>query len=65
MLTAIDFDEQLELMAGEIGEVWADGGLTAKVVLLEWRLPQMLPELFFGFGGVAAQGARAGDAVVG
>ena len=65
MLTAIDFDDKLELMAGEIGEVWTDGRLTAKVVLLEWRLPQMLPEFFLGFGGVTTQDARAGYAAVG
>jgi hypothetical protein len=65
MLPAVDFDDKLELMAGEIGEVRTDGRLASKVVLLEWRLPQMLPELLFGFGRVTAQNARAWYAVVG
>jgi hypothetical protein len=65
MLPAVDFDDKLELMAGEIGEVPTDRCLTPKVVLLERRLPQMLPELLFGFGRVTAQEARARHAVVG
>ena len=65
MLPAIDFNHQLELMAGKIGEVRTDRRLTPEVVLLERRLPQMLPEFLLGFGGVAAQEARARHAVVG
>jgi hypothetical protein len=65
VLPAVGFDDKLELMAGEIGEVRADRRLTPEVVLLERRLPQMLPKLLFGFGRIAAQDARAGHAVVG
>jgi hypothetical protein len=65
MLPAVDFDDELELMAGEIGEARTDRCLTSKVMLLERELPQMLPELLFGFGGVTAQEARARHAVVG
>ena len=65
MLPAIHFNNNSELMAGEVGEVQTDGRLTSKVMLLEWRLPQMLPELLFGFGRVTAQNARAWYAVVG
>ena len=64
MLSAIEFNHNSDLMAGEVGEVRTDRRLTAEVVLLERRLPQMLPKLFFGFSGVATQGARAGHTAV-
>jgi hypothetical protein len=55
MLPAIQFDNNLEQMAGEVGEVRADRRLAPKVMVLERRLTQMLPELLFGFGHVAPQ----------
>jgi hypothetical protein len=55
MLAAIDFNDNSELMTGEVGEVWTNRGLAPKVMLLERRLPQILPKLFFGFGGVTPQ----------
>jgi hypothetical protein len=61
----IGFDDKLELMAGEIGKVRTDGGLTAKVMVLERRLTRVLPKFSFGFGRVAAQEARARHALVG
>jgi hypothetical protein len=64
MLAAIDLNDNFDLMAGEVGEVTADGRLTAEVMLLEGRLPQMLPELFFGFGGIATQRASPWHATV-
>jgi hypothetical protein len=64
MLPAVDFNDKLELVAGEIGEVRADRRLTSKVMLLERGLPQMLPELLFSFCGVTAQTARARHAMV-
>ena len=64
MLPAIDLNDNSELMTGEVGEVRTDGRLAAKVVLLKWRLAQMLPEFLFGFGRVTTQCARAGNAVV-
>ena len=33
-------------------------------MLLERRLPQMLPQLFFDFGGIATQRASAWHAVI-
>jgi hypothetical protein len=54
MLTAIDLDDNSELVTGEIGEVRTDRRLASNAMLLEWRLPQMLPELLFGFGRVTA-----------
>jgi hypothetical protein len=64
MLTAIEFNDNSELVAGEVGEVGADRGLTSKVMLLERRLSQMLPQLLFGFRCVTTQSSRARDAVV-
>jgi hypothetical protein len=64
MLTAIDFDDNFVVMTGEVGEVRTDRGLTPKVMFLERRLPQMLPELLFGFGRVASQRSRTRHAVV-
>ena len=64
MLTAIDLDDDPELMTGEVGEVRTDRRLASKAMLLEWRLPQMLPELLFGFSRVTTQRASAGNAVV-
>jgi hypothetical protein len=64
MLTAIDLDDNSELVAGEIGEVGTDGRLTPKMVFLKRRLPQMLPELLFGFSRITTQRSRAGNAVV-
>ena len=64
MLTAIEFDGNLQLMAGEVREVRTDRGLTPKVMLLELWLSQMLPQLFFGFGRVATRGSSAWNAVV-
>ena len=64
MLPAIEFDDNLQLMAGEVRKVWTDGRLAPKVMLLERRLSQMLPELLFGFGRVATQRSSFGHAVV-
>ena len=54
MLTAIEFDDKLQLMAGEVREIRTYRRLAPKVVLLERRLPQMLPKLLFGFRRVAS-----------
>lgn len=64
MLTAIEFNDKLQLMAGEVSKVSTYGRLAPKVMLLEWRLSQMLPQPLFGFCHVATQGSRARDAVV-
>ena len=65
MLSAIDLNDNSELMAGEIGEVRTNRRLTAEVMLFERGLPQMLPKFFLGFCGVTAQDTRARHAVVG
>jgi hypothetical protein len=64
MLPAIDFDDNLGVMAGEVGEISTDRGLTSKVMLVERRLSQMLPELLFGFGCVTSQNSRTRHAVI-
>ena len=43
MLTTINFDDNFGLMTGKVCEVGTDGCLSPEVMLLEWRLPQMLP----------------------
>jgi hypothetical protein len=53
MLSAVEFNHNPEPMAGEVSEVWTDRRLTAEVMLLERRLPQVLPELFLGSGRIA------------
>jgi hypothetical protein len=52
MLAAVDLNDNLMPMAGEVGEAGTDRCLSPKVVLLERRLPQMLPEFLFGFGRI-------------
>jgi hypothetical protein len=64
MLSAIDLNDNSELVAGEIGEAGTDRRLTPKMVFLKRRLPQMLPELLFGLGRVTAQGTSARHAPV-
>jgi hypothetical protein len=64
MLSAIEFDNYSELMAGEVGEVRADRRLASKVMLLEGRLPKMLPKPFFSFSRVATQDASARNPLV-
>ena len=64
MLAAIDLDDDFDLMAGEVGEVRTDRRLTAEVMLLERRLPQMLPQLLFSFGSIATQRAGTRHAAV-
>jgi hypothetical protein len=59
MLATVDLDDKTKMMAGEIREVRTDRGLTPEMMLLEWWLPQMPPQPFFGFGRVTAQGSRA------
>jgi hypothetical protein len=64
MLSAIEFDNYSELMTGEVGEVRTNCCLASKVTLLERRLPQMLPELLFGFGRVTTENASARNPLV-
>jgi hypothetical protein len=52
MLAAVDLNDNFGPMTREVGEVRTNRRLTPKVTLLEWRLPQMLPEFLFGFGRV-------------
>ena len=59
MLTAIYLDDNFSLMAGEVREVRTDRGLTTEMMLLEWRLAQILPKSLLGFGCVTTQGPRA------
>jgi hypothetical protein len=64
MMTTIDFDGNFSLMSGEVREIRTDRRLPSKVMLLEWRLTQTLPELLFGFSRVTTQRASARNALV-
>src|SRR5437879_2410426 len=64
MLTAIDLDDYPSLMRREVREIGTYGGLAPKVMRLERRLPQMLPQLLLGLGRVATQGPGARHALV-
>jgi hypothetical protein len=64
MLPAVDLYDNSKPMTCEIGEVGTNRGLAPKVMLLEGRLPQMLPKLLFGFGRVTTQRAGPRHAVV-
>ena len=58
MLTTIDLDDNPTLMASEVGEIRTDRGLASKMMFLEWRLAQMLPQPPLGLSGMTAQDAR-------
>jgi hypothetical protein len=64
MLTAVDFNDNFGLMTGKVGKVTTDSRLAPKVMLLERRLSQMLPQFLFRFGRVTTQGTCAGYAVI-
>src|SRR5258708_30488926 len=64
MLAAINLDDNFCLMTGEVREVRTDRRLPPKMMLLEGRLSQKLPELLFGFGRVTTQGSSAWHAGV-
>jgi hypothetical protein len=52
-LAAVDLDDHPQLVACEVRKVRADRRLASKVMLLEGRLPQVLPELSFGFSRIS------------
>jgi hypothetical protein len=64
VLTAVEFDANPELMAGEVGEVTTYRRLASKVMSLERGLPEMLPKLLFRFGRGSPQSPSARDAQV-
>jgi hypothetical protein len=55
MLPAIDLDNHFERMTREVAEVNANRRLTPKMMLLEWRLPEMLPQTLFRVRHVTAK----------
>jgi len=48
MLTAVDFDNQLGLIADEVDNEHADLVLSAKLAALKPSVAQLLPQLRFG-----------------
>ena len=64
MLAAVDLNDNPALVAGEVGKIRTNRRLAAKVMLLEWRLSQMLPEFLFGFRHITTQRASPRHAPV-
>ena len=64
MLTTVDLDDNPTLMASEVGEIRTDRGLASKMMFLEWRLAQMLPQPLLGLSGMTAQYVRTWNAFV-
>src|SRR5690606_7690549 len=56
MLAAVELDDQAGRIADEIGDVGADGDLTAEFVIDEAAVLKDEPHLPLGFSGVAAHG---------
>jgi hypothetical protein len=59
MLAAIDFDNELELVIGEIGKIRPNLDLPAKMRSLQIQpMPEMPPEFTFRFGRFLPHAAR-------
>jgi len=54
VMMAIDLDDQLSRHAGEVGEIWPDGMLTAELDALHSVCTDQLPADAFGATGVSA-----------
>src|ERR1700756_2205441 len=59
MLATVDFEDQADLVAQEIGNVPADRHLAAELVAVHLTRAQYLPEPFFRLGRVAPQRASS------
>jgi len=55
MLTAVNFDNQLAILADEICNVLTNGNLPAKLEILEAAVTQGVPEFLFSIGHVLAE----------
>src|SRR6202022_2019119 len=55
MLTAVDLDDQLSLLAEEIGDERTHGNLTPKAVSTDLFFPQPHPETHFGIGHLSTE----------
>ena len=64
MVIAIDLDHQLQRYAGKVGEVGADGVLSAVLRPADAAVPQELPDLALGAAAVAAQVACSISVVI-
>ena len=60
---AIEFDNQSDVEAGEVGDVAVDGNLTTELQAGEFAASQELPEFALGEGLEAAEFARLVDAI--
>ena len=55
VLTAIEFDDQARLKAGEVGEIAIDGDLAAELEAVQLAIADGGPEPVFGVGGRLSQ----------
>jgi hypothetical protein len=55
MLPTVQFDNQLRLQAGEIGDVVADGYLAPEAVTSELAAAQIAPQVAFGIRCMVSQ----------
>jgi hypothetical protein len=60
MLDTIQFDDQADLVAGEIGKIPTDRDLPAKVRAFDRDLPEMAPKPGFGIRRGVSQATRVG-----
>jgi len=52
VLRAVDLDDKVPFMTGEVSKVRTDGGLPAEVRVFDWQTSQMPPEFTFGVGHI-------------
>jgi hypothetical protein len=64
MLTTVEFDHKLAVMAGKVRKIRSDGRLSTEMRAADRQLTQMPPELPLGIGHRAAQASRARHARV-
>jgi len=64
VLRAVDLDDKVPFMTGEVSKVRTDGGLPPEVRVLDWQTSQMPPEFTFGVGHITTQFACSWDACI-
>ena len=55
MLPTIEFNDQLAIVAGKVRDIFSNWNLAAKVTVLTFEQPKLLPQLLFCIGNVAAK----------
>ena len=55
MLPTIEFNNQLAIVASKVRDIFSNWNLAAKVTVLTFEQPKLLPQLLFCIGNVAAK----------